>query len=503
LKPRHYLILVILLWLHLLIRSHQITELPIFVDEGNHIKRAAQVHHLENHPAQNSQGKFLLYLWLAAPDLRDSHSAMHLGRTWVALGSLLTSALIWRVVARWSDPAYGLLAVALYALLPYAFFYERMALADPWAGTWGMVTLWAAMRLAQKPTRGRAGWVGAAAALTVMAKLTLSLAVLFPALALWLLIPGRLAGFRTATAWLRAYLPLLIWAGVVFTVLWSPVLIPARLSYMNETREDDFIIANSEWVAGEEGTPLLTKVGETWTKYAQLASWPLALLSLGLVAAGVYLQPRRMGFLLGALALAWLPSILLVLNLQTRYLMSGLPILVCAIALGGFYSLGRYRWALPSLSLALALWAGLFALPFAQRLSSDPPSLSVPPLDARNYFWDQYNAYANREALAWLAEQAPDALVFPMTPICRHLDLEAPTTLQLICLDNQFLGPLAEVEWQPALDPYLTQGQTVYILTSRQADVPPTVTGITWELLATFPKPLGDQTVLLWAVRMD
>lgn len=505
-KPRLYSILIVLLLLQLFIRSHHIMALPLFVDEGNHIKRAAAFHDLTMHPAQESQGKLLLYVLLGIGDLSDYSTAIHLSRTLVALASLLTSALIFRVVKRWSNAEYGLLAVAIYALLPYAFFYERMALADPWAGTWGIASLWASIRLGEKPTWNRAAWVGISTALAVMAKLTLSLVVIFPVLAFLILVADQKRYGRNMLhpyELAKAALPYLIAAGIVFIILWLPVLIPARISYMNDTAEDDFIIANSEWVAGEQGTPLLTKFEQTWTKYSQLASLPFAIISVGILIGGVYYQPRRMGYLLACLALAWLPSIFLVLNLQTRYLMSGLPIGVAAIAIA-FASLPtKGRSMIRFGAICLMAWSGLFALPFAYHLLTDPPSVTMPPLDERNYFWDKYNAYGNREALDYLDSHVSSnsvIQVFPLTHICLHLDLEAPPTMQITCVRDYVLPTVAETGWQAAVTPFLQQGEAVYILTSLQPDVPPKVEGIQWEQLAAFPKPFGHQTVTLWRV---
>jgi hypothetical protein len=542
LRKRTLWLVSLLLLIQLLLRAHAITELPYFIDEDNHIQRAAAVRHLEQHPAQYSHGKFFFYIWLAVVDLKQRDTALHLARTLLALTSLLTSALIFRLVKRFSDENAALLAVAFYALVPYAVFYERMALADPFAGLLGILTLWLALRLADQPTYRRAILVGLAAAITVAAKLTLSFVVGFPVLALLLFAPHN--GFKNAV---RRYGLLLMVSGITFILLWLPVLIPARLSVTNADPADDFVLLNT--ILLEEPSiicPGIEKLSCAWDKSATMLSLPLLLVGIGLVAWGMIRKPRTMIFLLAALVLVWLPSIAIVDNTQTRYLMSGVPIIAVMLGVGArqFFTsppnpLSKWRGGsvtrdlpspfrqgesgnkqLPSpfgeglgvrsehiLAFMLLIWAATFALPFAFTLMSDPPEVRVPPLDDKNYFWDRYNGYGNREAMAYLqayGERHEDqVIVFPLTKVCNQVDLDRNPNVKPICIADYYRQKMADIRWAEAVMPYLQKQIPVYVMTSEQPDVPSQENGIRWEQVAVFPKPRGIQTVILWRLTLE
>jgi len=498
-KQQRYAGLVLLLLVQLLIRAHNITELPVFIDENNHMYRAANFRDLSQHPAEESHGKFFFYFLLNATDLRDRDTALHLARTTVALASLLTSAILFALVKRLTRrPDVGLLAVAFYGMVPYAFFYERMALADPWAGTLGLLTAWQSVRLAKQPSYRLAAIVGICAAMTVAAKLTMSFAVGFPVLAFLAFAP-----YTSLMDAIRRYMPYLITAGIVFIVVWLPVLIPARLSIVSEDLPD-FILINTELI-DQSTTPdsLTTKLTELWTKLTAMTHPIFAVIGvLGTVGLALWRDRRHALFLLGCLALAWLPGLPIVENLQTRYLMAGIPLLAALMAIGVAASV-KDRHLMPYWWGGFAIWVVAFAAPFAVTLATTPPDVTVPPLDDQNYFWDRYNGYGNREAFAELAT-LPDAVipVFPLTKICPLVDLYATDTMHITCLDGYFREMMSDIEWQSPLQEALAVHDAVYVLTSEQPDAPPQADEFTWELIGAYDKPRAIQTVYLWQVRL-
>ena len=127
-----WLPVVALLLIHLLIRSHHITALEPYVDEGSHLVRGAAVWHFETHPARLAHGKLLTYFWLGLFEGPPS-TALVVGRLSIALFSTLTAATIYLLGRWWQNHRTGLLALMIYACWPLAFFFERMALADPFA----------------------------------------------------------------------------------------------------------------------------------------------------------------------------------------------------------------------------------------------------------------------------------------------------------------------------------------------------------------------------------
>lgn len=498
-----------LLLVQLFLRAHNISVLPFFIDEDNHLRRAAVLYDFDRHPAVESHGKFLLYFLLGIFDLKQRETALHLGRTMVALTSLITTALIFTVTKRWAGIWAGLFAAVFYGLVPYALFFERMALADPFAGLWGVLTLWQSIRLAQRPTYRRAALAGLCAALTIMAKLTMAFVIGFLPLALLLL-----ARYKTwREAW-RRFMPLLLLAGSVFTLLWLPILIPARISLMTDA--PDFILLNTTDLLEDDISSLSVgdKLVHTWERLWILTSPPMAV-ALALIALwALWKQPRRMGFLMGCLLLAWLAVTLFADDLQSRYLMSGVPLVAVILGVGIGTLIENLGLATPKLIpmgylLAgglLALWAALFALPAARTIMTEPHKLHMAELDHRNYFWDRYNGYGEREAMAFLqahGERFKDQVwVLPLVRVCKMLDLFGQPNVTYRCIFGYAWLSMAEIDWQTPTLEWLTQGIPLYIMTSEQHDVPPSDPRFVWEKLATYPKPYNILEVTVWRVRL-
>jgi len=469
---------VALLGLAFFLRAHAITALPVFIDEDNHLYRAADVRALEMHPAQEAQGKLFLYIWLAIFDLNERPTALFLGRMTLALTGLLTCALVGRVSKRLGGAS--LLAMAIYALTPFAVFFERMVLADPLAGLWGMATLWAALRLAQSPSPRRGAVMGVCAALAVMSKLTAGLVVLF---GLW---AWGVAGRPAPARWWRSA----VYAGLTFVLLWLPVLFPAWLSLQTETIPD-YVLVNPEWVEEDHPDPLPAKLISVWTRTGTLFSFPFLGGAVLFIVWGGLRRPRPMLMVGGALILTWLPSVFFADNLSTRYLMNGVPLLAVLLGLAATQEQRGLAW------VALTLWAGLFALPFARTAWDEPAALHLPPRDARNYLWDKYNAYGEREALLWLNAQAEkeSLALLPLTKLCPLADLYLAPSIPWDCPLGFRADEVGAIAWEGQARAWQAQGRVVYILTNTLGGVPPSPR---WVEAATFPKPTGRQTVRLW-----
>ena len=246
--------MVVLFWLALWIRAHNITALPVFVDEGKHIARATSIYHFNTHPAQESHGKFLFYFLPGVFDLTQPHSALFLGRISVALSALLTVALVFLIARTLAGEYAGLIAAAFYTLVPFAFFFERMALADPFAGLIAAATVWFGWRFARHPRRSTAVYLGIFMALAPAAKLTLAFVSAFPAPAI--LIWGYSASLRRL--WER-YGRLSLLALTVTALLWSLAIIPAMISYYAGT---DYILYDphlADVASGANSLPDLLK----------------------------------------------------------------------------------------------------------------------------------------------------------------------------------------------------------------------------------------------------
>jgi hypothetical protein len=492
--------------LHLGLRAHQIDRLPVFTDEYSHIRRAAVVYDLERHPAQDSRGKFLFYFLPGIFDLKQGETALFLGRLSVALASLLTGALVFRAGVWLWDWRAGLVGMFFYASVPFVVFFERMALADPFAGLVAGLTVALAALWAKEPSRARSIALGTALAATIAAKLTMAFVATIPAFAILLL---------GISSW-REVLPRYFWPGLLALATaaawWSLVIVPALIAYpmgINYTLYDNWLIDPDPETPG--------RLGAWVEKMDLLVTLPMtALLGLAILIC-LWARPRRGAYILAWAALAWFPTFFIIAPtaFQSRYLMAGFPAL--AVLLGGGLMAGldglssRHFPPPPHPSpnmgknlaiagLILALWGGAFALPFARQAMSDPAQLGLPAQDQKDYLAGYYNAYGLLEAMDWV-ESDGEAGAFSVLHTRYCMPPLYGFRLDYACRKYPDDSPLTQADWEElALGPLL-QGRAVYLLTDYTYD---SIDHPRLELvfLGDYPKPQSQIRVRVWRVQL-
>lgn len=409
---------IMLLLCHIALRTHNIDVQQVHLDEGFHLSRAMTVYNFDVNPGRFAQGKMLLYFWLglfeqANQPGRCSLHSLTIPCAWVSVDpttniptpiypaarlaisifSVITAATIY-LLGRWLfHPYVGLLALALYAILPFAFFYERLAFADPLAA--GMMTLgiWRCLVFARHPTRKQAVIMGLVLSMAVMAKMTMGLIILLP-LAAMIMERGTLklsyegdklkrgqitARFdltvATIKALIRRYGVNFILACCVGLAIWLPVLIPAAIAH---NTPDRFVLVNDTNIARDEDflfKPIdyLTRIGPALLDYwgeGLMIGWVGALL-FGLLWFPLIDDrwSRSFLYITVAMAFAVLPSALIARVQTTRYLMpASVPIvlLVAAVIVGLLTLPGQAR----RLWVPLAVCAVIVALAFGLSIVS-------------------------------------------------------------------------------------------------------------------------------------
>ncbi|MBN1200354.1 MAG: glycosyltransferase family 39 protein, partial [Anaerolineae bacterium] len=223
----HLIAAAVLLWLVWLVRAHHILQLPVFVDESLHIIRGKIVWEFSDWGESLNPKKLLYYYWIGLFGLNAPESAW-LARMSTALAALPGAALTYALARRLFDRRAGLLALVLYALVPFMVFFERLALADAFTATICTAAIYTSIDLARRPAAWRGGLVGALLGLAVLAKLIALPFVLIPPLAIFLYdrtpetryTPGAI--LRAVFA--RSYRRPLIAAAALFLVVLAPSL---------------------------------------------------------------------------------------------------------------------------------------------------------------------------------------------------------------------------------------------------------------------------------------
>ena len=170
-KSQQLGLVVFLLLVAFFVRVHNIEALPPFNDESHHIRRAEQVWTFSDSDLSFTPGKLLTYYWYGIFNA-ERLDAIFITRTATALFALIGLAASFAVARRLFGVWAGVLTVYMLAFAPFAVFFDRMALADPLTAALGMLTIWAALRLYDRPHDWAWGMLtGVIAALTILTKL--------------------------------------------------------------------------------------------------------------------------------------------------------------------------------------------------------------------------------------------------------------------------------------------------------------------------------------------
>ncbi|MBN2303123.1 MAG: hypothetical protein JXQ72_01520 [Anaerolineae bacterium] len=508
-------LIVVLLLVQMALRVHHPMEQPSFVDENHHITRAQIVYHFNQNPTAFSHGKLLYYYYLGL-FTSGGTSALIVSRLAMALFSLFTSAVIVRLAQMLFGPRATIPALAFYALAPYAVFFERMALADPFAAGLAALTAWVSIRLARRPSIMSGTTIGLAASLTSLAKLTTAgIAVIIP---LAVLLFGRVTFPQRRRAALRVWLKRL-WeiygaalglAVLVIDMIWGTVVLVAILCNQNGNKG---LIVNGTLIDQPDQNGLLDNLDYTWDAVEHYLSVPAVLAVIGLAVLVLARRPKAGVYVLAWLLALWMPPILVATRFETRYLVTGIPAL--AVIVGGGAALaadvvGR-RTAAVLTVVGLALWATLFALPFAHRSATDFSALDIPAQDQYSYISGPFTGFGARDAVDYLVANAERTNgQVPVVSVLRHcgsISLYIPKLFAWTCMDfNNTPGrifPPRVAEWAPFLEQVKTW-PFVYLITEYTnvvpLDAPPDVPPLGWTLEFTAARPLGGRTVAVWRV---
>ena len=399
---------VALLLIVFAVRAHNALAMPIFNDESLHIGRAQIVWTFDSPATSFTAGKLLGYYWLGAFGF-DRLDALHGGRLVFALAVLLGAAATYRVGRALFGYAVGLLALLFYAIAPYLVFYERMILADQLAAAFGMLAVWAGIRLARRPTR-RAGLLsGLFVTLAVLAKLTAIPFALVSLAAIWTL-GEREPVAPTGSPWrdrLARIVPPRYWPalGAAYAFNFITGLPFILFPIFREVQQEPVLVV---------GTNLFVTSG-----FHRVFVDNIRALADMLAGSSALRRDRRadrggVGARHGAAARAVSDAVrpaavehhLAALSRSVKpLLVAGDPVAAGAgrrraVARSGrVCPAGGARPGVAGLALLVGVWAGVIALPFAVRAWTDPLALRVPEHDRWEYYTNFSSGYGWTDAI--------------------------------------------------------------------------------------------------------
>lgn len=192
-KFKSIIFLVFICLLFLFSRIYNLESLPVFGDEAIYIRWSQIIKSVDSlRFIPQTDGKQPLFMWLTALNLK-LFEPLIAGRLISVFAGLGTTILLYLISG-------SLLPSIIYTLLPFTFFFDRLATADTLLSFFGLFSLYLSLKLAQKPRFDLAMLLGAVLGL---AWLTKSPAIYFVVLSLVTFVLYNLKSLN------KIYLPLI------------------------------------------------------------------------------------------------------------------------------------------------------------------------------------------------------------------------------------------------------------------------------------------------------
>ncbi|HLY28238.1 MAG TPA: glycosyltransferase family 39 protein [Aggregatilineales bacterium] len=390
------------LFTYLITRFFHLLALPPFIDEHEVIAFAQDVYRGRLLTGA-AQGRLLL-VWYASLFQMTGPGVLWLTRGITALFATLNVAVIFSLGKRWASRWVGLLGAVLYILSPYVFFHDRLGLSDTFASTFGLLSLWFAVRFTGKMRPLDSILSGLMVTLAITAKATGVMLVAIPATCIVLLLYGR--RMRQMVRGL-AY----AYAALIFT--WVPLYLVLRWRHFDYFGVATTVVGTTKTsnIVQRFAENILIALNFNITYFSIPAMIIIALLALYLI-----MRKPRIGLLLAACTLVPLAGILAFgTKLSGRYMLLHVPplLLLTCVAAGVLAAdidrrLPLIQARIPAIVglVGIAVWAILFALPFLAQAWSDPSTLALPAQDRLEYIEADSSGYTLKDSVAYLNAQA-------------------------------------------------------------------------------------------------
>lgn len=408
--PAHLYQVVALILVYVATRLHNLTALPLFVDESFHIDTAQRA--LAGQVLASAEHGRFFRVWFNALLGPEAPVAAFTSRAGTIIIGLLGLAAFYALARAFASHRAGLIGLALWIAAPYLLFYERMALADPQMVAWGVVAVW----LAWQVMRTGAAW----AALGLGLALVLVLLAKAPGV-VWLPLPVVVAILAPRlTIQRRAILVGL--AASAFGAVWGPLALVLHVKGYNY-----FGLAGHFTGGVDEGL-----LDRTWRNLGNVLAIDAAYLGvpvlLAALAGGLYWLARRpRPALLAVLALGMSGggAILFGTTVNSRYALNHVPWLLLPLAVGAGLLIERIPRARWPVYAALAAWVVLVGVPFMRDAWGDPARLALHGNDPKEYITHEAAGYGATEVGAWLSTTAEPLPAIGLVGNCQTLRLAA------------------------------------------------------------------------------
>lgn len=385
-KNKKYLLLGIILVIYFLSRLINLNSLPVFGDEAIYVRWAQIIKSVDTlRFVPLTDGKQPLFMWLNAALLKFVSDPLIAGRlvsVFAGAGILTTLFLI----------TGNITASFIYLLLPFSFFFDRLATADTLLSFFGILSFYLSFRLAQKPALDLSLLLGVSLGL---AWLTKSPALYFIILSFLTFILYRLDNLK------KIYFPLL--SAFIALIIYNILRLGPAFSQI-ALRNKDYVWPLRE-ILKHPLDPLIPHLHDTFTIFHFYLTLPVLLIPLLYFLFRKFQKSSLSGFASPEFTQAGLWFLLPLLGNATmakvftgRYILFILPYLIILLSFFLIHIFNRKYFYLVIL---------IFILPLIRliHLSSSPYTVSLPQTDSGyNISWT--SGWGIKESASYLINRS-------------------------------------------------------------------------------------------------
>jgi len=336
------LLVFILICLYFFTRIQNLTSIPVFGDEAIYIRWSQIIKNVETlRFIPQTDGKQPLFMWFTAVILRFFSDPLIAGRLisvsagfGTLIGIFLTICILVSFHKNIQSPLkffwhsikenfyYGVLAVTIYILLPFSFFFDRLALPDNTLSLFGIWSILFSFLLAKFKRLDLAFILGV---ILGLAWLTKSPALYFVILSLITFIFLNLKNIKSI------YLPII--SSIIAYAIYNILRLGPQFQ-MIAVRNKDYI-----WPIGEilkhPFDPLKPHIGDIFTIFGQFISWPVLVLAIiGFFLFLFYKKNTHIYLLICWWILPLIADAAIAKVFTARYILYTLPPLIILLSLG-------------------------------------------------------------------------------------------------------------------------------------------------------------------------
>lgn len=409
---------VLIIGLYFFSRFQNLTSIPVFGDEAIYIRWAQIIQSEETlRFIPQTDGKQPLFMWLNAVSLKLISDPLVSGRiisVFAGFGIVLMLFFTTAVILNYFSPEKNIfkfikesiknkfypsiLTSLIYCLIPFSFFFDRLALADTLLSFFGLTSLLITLLLSKYPRLDLSLILGF---ILGFAWLTKSPAIYFIVLSIGTFV------FLNLNKLTSIFLPLI--SSFISFVIYNILRLGPQF-HMIYLRNRDYVWSLSE-IIKHPLDPLKPHISDTITLYQHYISWPIIILALvGLIfffyqkgtIQKIFLIPI-FWWILPLIATASIAKVF-----TARYILFTLPHLIIILSILISFIVSKINTTIIKIILLISIF--VLNINFIIKLSIDPFHQNLPSTET-GYLSDWTSGWGISQSAVYLKERSQKANV--------------------------------------------------------------------------------------------